>query len=52
MEFTVTIADAAHLAGITAARDAYNAALPDETVTGYIEIKDAAGNTRKLAVVS
>lgn len=30
MKFTVEVTDPAHLAGITAAREAYNAALPDE----------------------
>lgn len=29
-EFTVTVTDPAHLAGITAAREAYNAALPED----------------------
>lgn len=29
-----------------------HAAVGSETVTGYIEIKDSAGNTRKLAVIS
>lgn len=29
-EFTVTISDPAHLAGITAAREAYNASLPED----------------------
>jgi len=38
--------------GTGAVRFGTHAALAGETVTGYVTIKDTAGNTRKLAVVS
>lgn len=38
--------------GSGAVRFGTHSALAAETVTGYITVKDAAGNTRKLAVVS
>ena len=40
--YSITIADPAHVAGITAAREAYNAALPEggtpiDTNEGYVQ---------------
>ena len=40
MDFTVTIVDASHLAGITAAREAYNNSLPLESGQDVVDHPD------------
>jgi hypothetical protein len=49
MKFTVSITDPAKLAGIAAAREAYNAALPDEFEDVPVE-GGAEGETERKAI--